>query len=396
MDALSLVKWRLMKRAAALNGLLLLCTIAVLAARLHSNTFSLLALFCMLGHSVLTAAISPGASEDDLRSSPVLERILFFSSISGAAAALLYWSQRPPTPCGAIASGPGLAMVLAWCCVPVLGMKSQMHYWPAGRTAVSIMGVLQVARVTAQTHAVRLAGTLSALGASDLLPMSVAERCQAHGLFLPGQVSWASAISFGWLALSLGLLLTPAIRTTLASLLGSFGLRAACVVHLNEGILLEPSDERGRADGALDDGASTVESSGIFGGKKASLWSGWSASWSDAGETYQAKLTRRLGGCNTLPRDFATMQKVIQEAKASLMQEEARKATRRAADHGKAHGRLVWQLVRRAQKRPECLLSILPRDALRLIVERFIADETVRLEELYLTRVRAGATSYRG
>ena len=78
------------------------------------------------------------------------------------------------------------------------------------------------------------------------------------------------------------------------------------------------------------------------------------------------------------------MQKVIQEAKASLMQEEARKATRRAADHGKAHGRLVWQLVRRAQKRPECLLSIVPRDALRLIVERFIADETVRLEELYL------------
>ena len=393
MDAQSLVKWRLMKRAAALQALI--CTIAVLAARIHS-TSSLLGIFCMVANAVITAVISPGASEDDLRSSPVLDRIMFFSSSSAAAMALLVWSQRPPTPCDAIASGPGLAMVLAWCCVPVLGMKSQMHYWPAARTAASIMGVLQVARVTAQTHAVCLAGTLSALGASDLLPMSVAERCQAHGLFLPGQVSWASAISFGWLALSLGLLLTPVTRTTLASLPGSFGLPAAYVVHLNQGILLEPSDERRRADGALDGSASTVESSGIFGGKKSSLWSGWSASWSDAGETHQAKLTRMLGGGSTLPRDFATMQRVIQEAKARLMQGEARKATRRAADHGKAHGRLVWQLVRRAQKRPECLLSIVPRDALRLIVERFIADETVRLEELYLTRVRAGATSYRG
>ena len=65
MDALSLVKWRLMKRAAALNGLL--CTVAVLAARIHSNTFSLLAIFCMLCHPVLTAAISPSASEDDLQ-----------------------------------------------------------------------------------------------------------------------------------------------------------------------------------------------------------------------------------------------------------------------------------------------------------------------------------------
>ena len=144
--------------------------------------------------------------------------------------------------------------------------------------------------------------------------------------------------------------------------------------------------------------SSRTESSGLFGGERSSLWSGWSAGWSElAGETPKEKLLRYIyyvGG--PLPQDMRAMQYAVRVMKAEMAEEEAKKARRRAQHYGKAYGKLVWRLLSRAQRQPQCALSLLPRDVLRVVTGRVIAAETARLEQLYSARLAAGAPSYRG
>ena len=151
-----------------------------------------------------------------------------------------------------------------------------------------------------------------------------------------------------------------------------------------------------QTDGGGGSGAtSDATSSGPFPMRANSLWSGWSAAWSDPDLTYQQKLSRALGrGAAGL--GFRSLQQAVREAKAYLAGLEASKAKRRAALHGKAHGRLVWKLLRRAQRDPASPITCVPRDALRIIVDEFIRAEVARLEVLYAERLAAGATSYRG
>ena len=140
---------------------------------------------------------------------------------------------------------------------------------------------------------------------------------------------------------------------------------------------------------------SEITSSGPF-TAVSSLWSGWSAKWSDPGENQAAKLSALL---RHAPRGavFAPMQEVqeaIRTQKSRIAEAEASKAKRRARDHGKAYGKLVWLLLRRAQKRPG-IISLIPRDALRIVVAFVRAGETARLDHLYSSRVAAGGSSWR-
>merc|ERR1719272_2294941 len=95
-------------------------------------------------------------------------------------------------------------------------------------------GVLQLVRVMAQAHALRLANAAAALGLSELLPISLAAQCQAHPSFQPGGISQPAALCFGCVALLTGLVLTPSMRTRLAILSGRFGSPAARVLNLGE------------------------------------------------------------------------------------------------------------------------------------------------------------------
>ena len=192
--------------------------------------------------ALVMACVSPAASSDDL--SPALERSMLYASIVQAAAAIMVWANAAPWhPCHSLTTLPG---VLACAAVPLFGMRNALHYWPAHRCAMVASGALQFVRTAAQAHALRLADAAAALGLTKLLPASAAMQCQAHPLFLPGGVSQSAALGFGLVALVTGLALTPAMRTRLAILSGPFGLPAARVLTLGDGVSLEtaPVEER--------------------------------------------------------------------------------------------------------------------------------------------------------
>ena len=190
--------------------------------------------------SLVVACVSPAASPDDI--SPVLERgMLYTSIVGGVACPISTWVKvAPQHPCHLVAMFPGALMCLVMGAVPLLGMRNAMNYWPAHRFALVASGVLQFARVAAQAYAPRLANAAAALGLSGLLPMPLAEQCQAHGIYLPGDVSLSGALVFGIMCCATGLALTPSMRTRLATLSGRFGLPAARVLRLSDGIVLEP------------------------------------------------------------------------------------------------------------------------------------------------------------
>ena len=189
--------------------------------------------------SLVVACVSPAASPDDI--SPVLERGMLYTSTVGGVASFSTWVRvAPQHPCYPVAILPGILMCLAMGAVPLSGMRNPMGYWPAHRFALVASGVLQIARAVAQAYALRLAKAAAAFGLPALLPMPVAERCQAHGLFLPGAVCLSGALGFGVMCCATGLALTPSMRTRLATLSGRFGLPAARVLRLSDGILLEP------------------------------------------------------------------------------------------------------------------------------------------------------------
>ena len=382
---------------------------AALAASLtlKAQTWRDISVLSMWLMKLPVACISPGASEGDL-TSPVLARILFYASILNSAAVITIWLSSTPNPCGAIVALPGFLMCVVHSCVPIVCWTNPRLCWAAYRVAACITGVLQLVRVAAQTHAVRLA---EAADASGLLPsllgdsrlshaLLAAEQCQAHRHFLPRNVSFHGAVVFGCVGLSLGLALTPALRLALAKASGSFGLPASRVLHLSDGICIPP-DQHGLDPDAPSEGSCSWKSSGLFAGKKScSLWSGWSAEWSDADLTYQEKLSQKLQLVPLPdfhdPTGFRRWKHAVKAEKERLAEAEAQKAKRRAIHHGKAYGRLVWLLLSRAQRRPSCKLAIIPRDALRLIVLTAITNETTRLDKLYSARLRAGATTYRG
>merc|ERR1719272_1374682 len=128
----------------------------------------------------------------------------------------------------------GFFMVLACFSVPFFGMRNSLHFWAAHRFSMITSGVLQLVRVMAQAHALRLANAAAALGLSELLPISLAAQCQAHPSFQPGGISQPAALCFGCVALLTGLVLTPSMRTRLAILSGRFGSPAARVLNLGE------------------------------------------------------------------------------------------------------------------------------------------------------------------
>jgi len=411
MDAEALFNRRLWVRAGVVTSVAAAVVVCFISGPKSSSALARAAavLVPQPFFAVLMACVSPGASKADL-SSPVLKRGMLYASALQAATATCSWMSFAMAghlnPCGPISLVPGLCMRLTFNAVPILGMinarwyqNTGVTYWPSYRFALISTGILQLARVAARTHAVRLAEAMAALGFSGLLPVAAA--CQAHRWFLPGQVSLATAIGFGFVSLFLGLVMTPAVRTRLAVLSGSFGLPAARVFHLNDGVLLQPDTVGGEMTDPAAGDRSNACSSGLA-GKKTSLWSGWSAGWSDYSDTPTARLVRSLGPAGSrlgdaLPRNFKTMQSAIKAAKARFAEDEARKAIRRAEHHGKAYGKLVWLLLRRAQRRcPGGLLSTIPRDALRIIVNATIVDETARLEQLYSARLKTGAPSYRG
>ena len=166
---------------------------------------------------------------------------MLYASIVEAAAHLMVWANATPShPCHSLIMVPGLLMCLAWASVPLFGMCNALHYWPA----MVASGALQFVRTAVQANALFLTDAVAALGLSKLLP--VAKQCQAHPLFLPGGVSQSAALSFGLLTTVTGLALTPAMRTRLAILSGPFGLPAARVLTLGDGVSLEtaPVEER--------------------------------------------------------------------------------------------------------------------------------------------------------
>lgn len=357
------------------------------------------------------ACISPGASEDDLRS-PVLRRILFYTSACDSAATMIVasiWLRRPTNPCGAIAVLPSFVICIARSCEPILCWINPTFCWPAFRIASCITGALQLVRVATQTHAVRLAQAAGASGLLSLLGdsgrpylMPAAYQCQSHRMFMPGDVSLYGAMGCGCVCLLSGLFLTPAVRGVLAKASGSFGLPASRVLHLSDGICIAPDQDGLGPNAPSEDFCSKLswKSSGLFAGKKSSLWSGWSEAWSDPDLTCQEKLCRNLRRLRLPdrrdPTGFAKWKYAVKVTKERLAEAEAQKAKRRALHHGKAYGRLIWLLLRRAQRDPSRMLAIIPRDALRLIVQKAIVDETTRLDKLYSARLRAGAATYRG
>jgi hypothetical protein len=348
--------------------------------------------------TLVMACVSPAASSDDL--SPMLERGMLYASFVEAVLPSIAWgitrNAAPSHPCHSTTTLPSLLMCLACASVPLFGMRNALHFWPAHRCAMVAFGGLQLARTVAQARALRLANAAAALGLSELLPLSLAAQCQAHPRFQPGGVSHGTALGFGLLALLTGLALTPAMRMRLAILLGRFGLPAARVLHLGDGISLEP-DETALA-AASQSSEMARSSSGPF-TAKTSLWSGWSAKWSDSGETewdFWNKLSVNLRDTALGRADFGSLQEAICAQKKRIAEAEASKAKRRAVHHGKAYGKLVWLLLRRAQRCPDSALASIPRDVLRILVGFVAAAETARLDHLYSSRLVAGARSWRG
>ena len=186
--------------------------------------------------SLIMASMSPAASSDDI--SPILEWGMLFGSSVGAVAPFVNWYIALGLPnaaaCHQVTMLPGFFMVLACFSVPFFGMRNSLYFWPAHRFSMITSGVLQLIRVMAQAHALRLANAAAALGLSELLPISLAAQCQAHPSFQPGGISQPAALSFGCVALLTGLVLTPSMRTRLAILSGRFGSPAARVLNLGE------------------------------------------------------------------------------------------------------------------------------------------------------------------
>jgi len=325
---------------------------------------------------LLVACICPDCPGSD-NGDPMLQRSKAYASASlfGVSVNHFYTGAlSSDNECGALTSLPGLLMVVAIGLVPLFGPR---WYWPAGRVALGTIGGLQLARVYAQTHAMRLAEAAAAIGASTLLPMPVAQRCQASPTFLPGQLPWELAVCWGGINVLLSLMWTPSVRVRAATLAERLGLPAARVFHLADGVLL--------ADAGAESTSSS--SSGLFGAKKTfSLWSGKtsvvSASclcWKRSPHPPFAPPPPPLS-----PRVRRSLERVL---RAKLIDAKERKCQRLAAIHAQARGKLVWTLLRRAQKRDEeCTLSLIPKDALRIVVGWVVTAETARLEAAYSPR----------
>ena len=195
------------------------------------------------------ACISPAATLDDLN--PVLEWCMLYGATIAALATFGLWAYRCPDrsycsathPCGSLVTIPTLFACLARMCVPLLGTYNAMWFWPAERFVLITLSGLRVAVVAAQANAKLLAEAAAALGFSELLPMPVAVQCQAHTVFLPVGISLPMALVFSCTMLLIGFVLTPSMRTRLARLSGRLGLPAARVLHLNDGISLEPDEQ---------------------------------------------------------------------------------------------------------------------------------------------------------
>ena len=394
------LRWRTLLAGVTTTAIVLVACLAMAASaqqpHLDVDAWRTAAILVPLPLATLVmACVFPAASSDDLI--PALERGMLYASFVEAAAPSISWANAASLhPCYSLLTPPSLLMCLVCASVPLFTMRNALHYWPAHRCAMVSFGALQLARTTAQVHALRLADTSAALGLSELLPVSVAIRCQAHTRFMPGGVSHGAALGFGFLALLTGLTLTPSMRTRLAVLSGRFGLPAARVLHLGDGISLEPDET---APAAASQSSKRTSNSCPF-TAQTSRWSGWSARWSDSSDTperdFWIKLPVNLRNKALGSVDFGPLQEAIRAQTVRITQAEASKAKRRAVHHGRAYGKLVWLLLRRAQRCPDSALASIPQDLLWILVEFVKEAETVRLDHLYSSRLAAGASSWRG
>ena len=283
MDASRVVDERLRKRAAfATSAGHAVCSVLVAVANFQAEPWRTAAVLLPSPlFSLLMVCISPAASDSDL-GTPTLERPMLNVSISSAVASMGTFFAAARHRWHPIDSLHGLIMSLTHFCVPCLGVCNARWFWPAHRAALTVSGALHIARVIAQTH--------------DLLLAKTASIEQCHTLSRP------AAIAFGCVLMTMGLALTPSIRTWLATRFGSFGLPGARVLQLKDGILLPPENDQPSTTWCSNASRSRSRrsrcsvgaSSGLFAGKEPSLWSGWSASWSDCGKSSSAKLSLML------------------------------------------------------------------------------------------------------
>ena len=127
---------------------------------------------------VVMACITPAATPDDIN--PSMEWCMLYATALSSAQASSLWVKMAQThPCGSLVAIPGILGVIARVCVPLLGLRNPMWFWPAERCVLMIMGCLRFLQVAVQTHALLLADVAAALGFFELLPVPMAAQCQA-------------------------------------------------------------------------------------------------------------------------------------------------------------------------------------------------------------------------
>ena len=127
---------------------------------------------------VVMACITPAATPEDIN--PAMEWCMRYASALSATQALSLWVKSAQThPCGSLVAIPGLLGVIARWCVPLLGLRNPMWFWPAERCVLIFMGCLRFLQVAVQRHALLLADVAARLGFPELLPVPTAAQCQA-------------------------------------------------------------------------------------------------------------------------------------------------------------------------------------------------------------------------
>ena len=111
---------------------------------------------------VVMACITPAATPEDIN--PAMEWCMRYASALSATQALSLWVKSAQThPCGSLVAIPGLLGVIARWCVPLLGLRNPMWFWPAERCVLIFMGCLRFLQVAVQRHALLLADVAARL-----------------------------------------------------------------------------------------------------------------------------------------------------------------------------------------------------------------------------------------
>ena len=177
----SIVDQRLRRRALVGGLMASVGLVGFLAAvQIESAPFRDLAVYVVTPLCyVVMACITPAATPDEIN--PAMEWCMRYTSTLSAACAFRLWvKSTQENPCGEIVAFPGLLALLARACVPLLGLRNAMWFWPAERRVLVFMSSMRFIQIAVQIHALRLAEVAAALGFSELLPAPIAAQCQAN------------------------------------------------------------------------------------------------------------------------------------------------------------------------------------------------------------------------